>query len=185
MLLRQLRYNLDVHYKRGSQMFIADHLSRATVNQGDETEKLDEFQIFATEVESMDPFDAIKLSPERLAQLQTCTAQDPVLLTLKTTIITGWPELRDQVPIPIREYWCYRYEISVHNEVLFKNHRVIIPKLMQEEVLSRIHSSHLGIESCLRKAKDVVVFWPGMRSQIKETVSKCQICAEFLARNPR
>ena len=184
MLLRLLRYNLDVHYKRGSQMFIADHLFRATVNQGEETEKLDEFQIFATEVESMGPFNAIKLSPERLAQLQTCTAQDPVLLTLKTTVTTGWPELRDQVLIPIREYWCYRDEISVHNGVLFKNHRVIVPKLMQEEVLSRIHSSHLGIESCLRKAKDVV-FWPGMSSQIKETVSECQICAEFQARNPR
>ena len=165
-------------------MFIADHLSRATVNQGEETEKLDEFQIFATELQSMDPFDAIKLSPERLAQLRTSTAQDPVLLTLKTAVITGWPELRDQVPIPIREYWCYQDEISVHIGVLFKNHRVIIPKLMQEEVLSRINSSHLGIESCLRKAKDVV-FWPGMSSQIKETVSKCQICADFQAHNPR
>ena len=87
-------------------------------------------------------------------------------------------------PIPIREYWSYQDEISVHSGVLFKNHRVIIPKLMQEEVLSRIHLSHLGIESCLRKAKDVV-FWPGMSSQIKETVSKCQICAEFQAHNPR
>ena len=131
----------------------------------------------------MNLFDAIKLSPERLAQLQICTAQDPVLLTLITTVITGWPELRAQVPIPIREYWCYRDEISVHNGVLFNNHRVIIPKLMQEEVLSRIHSSHLGIESCLRKAK-YVVFWPGMSSQIKETVSNCQICAEFQASNP-
>ena len=51
------------------------------------------------------PFDAIKLSPERLVQLQTCTAQDPVLMTLKTTVITGWPELEEQVPVPIRKYW--------------------------------------------------------------------------------
>ena len=51
-----------------------------------------------------------------------CTAQDPILMTFKTTVITRWPELREQVPIPIREYWLYRDEISVHNGVLFKNH---------------------------------------------------------------
>ena len=60
--------------------------------------------MYAKELESMSPFDAIKLSPERLVQLQTCTAQDPILMTLKTTVIAGWPELREQVPIPIREY---------------------------------------------------------------------------------
>ena len=55
---------------------------------------------------------------------------------------------------------------------------------MQEEVLLRIHSGNLGIESCLRKAKDVV-FWPTMSSQIKDTVSNCQICSDFQVRNPR
>ena len=68
--------------------------------------------------------------------------------------------------------------------MLFKNHRVIVPKLLREEILSRIHSSHLGIESCLRKARDVV-FWPGMNSQIKDVVSNCHVCAEFQSRNPK
>ena len=155
-------------------MYLADHLSRAPVVERKEADELDEFQVFALEVENLNPFDAIKLSPGRLEQLQTCTAQDPVLLTLKTTVITGWPEVKEQVPIPIRDYWLYRDKISVHNRVLFKNHRVIIPKLLREEIMSRIHSSHLGIESCLRKARDVV-FWPGMDSQIKEIVSAMSV----------
>ena len=165
-------------------MYLADHLSRAPVVERKEADELDEFQVFALEVENLNPFDAIKFSLGRLEQLQTCTAQDPVLLTLKTTVITGWPEVKEQVPIPIRDYWLYRDKISVHNRVLFKNHRVIIPKLLREEIMSRIHSSHLGIESCRRKARDVV-FWPGMNSQIKEIVSNCHVCAEFQARNPR
>ena len=69
----------------------------------------------------------------------------------------------------------------MHNEVLFKNHLVIVPKLLRAEILPRIHSSHLGTESCLRKARDVV-FWPGMSSEIKESVAYCQICADFQAR---
>ena len=96
MLLRLLHYNLDVIYmsKKGSLMYLADHLSRAPLDQENEGKGPEEFQVFATELESMSPFDAIKLSPERLVQLQTCTAQDPVLMTLKTTVITGWPAKR-------------------------------------------------------------------------------------------
>ena len=59
MLLRLLRYNHDVQYKKGSQMFIADHRSRASVCQELPTEKLDEVPIFAMELESMNPFDSI------------------------------------------------------------------------------------------------------------------------------
>jgi len=53
MLLRLQRFNLDVTYKPGSQMYIADHLSRAYLpSLGEEDE---EFQVFALEVESLNP----------------------------------------------------------------------------------------------------------------------------------
>ena len=74
MLLRLLRYNRDVIYRKGSLMYLADHLSRVPLDQENEGKEPDEFQVFATELESMSPFDAIKLSPARLVQLQTCTA---------------------------------------------------------------------------------------------------------------
>jgi len=83
------------------------------------------------------------------------SAHDPVLMTLKPTVITEWPEDKEQVPLPIRVYWRYRDEITVHNGVLFRSHKVLIPKLLQEEILGKIHLSHLGIESCLRKLETV------------------------------
>ena len=84
--------------------------------------------------------------------------------------------------MPVRDYWNYREEISIHNGILFKSQRVIVPKAMRPEMLSRIHSSHQGVASCLRKAKDIV-FWPGMNSEIKALVERCSTCAEFQARN--
>ena len=105
-----------------------------------------------------------------------------MLQVLKTTVLTGWPESREETPIAIRDYWNYREEITLHNGILFKNQRVIIPKAMRSEILSRVHSSHQGIGSCLRKAKDIV-FWPGMNVAIKEMVTSCSVCAEFQAKN--
>ena len=180
MLLRLQRFNLDVNYKPGTQMFIADHLSRASLKATDNTQ--DNFQVFVLELESLNPFDSIKVAPERLTQLQKATAQDLALETLKTTVATGWPEKKEQVPIQVRDFWNYREEISLHNGILFKNQRVIVPKAIRPEILSRIHSSHQGGASCLRKARDIV-FRPGMSAEIKDQVEKCSVCAEFQAKN--
>ena len=59
---------------------------------------------------------------------------------------------------------------------------MIVPKAMRPERLSRIHSSHQGIASCLRKAKEIV-FWLGTNSEIKAVVERCSVCAEFQAKN--
>ena len=155
MLLRLQRYNLSVSYKPGCEMLLADHLSRAA--QQEITKPEDLFQVFSVELENTKPMQALKLSPERLKQLQRCTGQDAALQTLKTTILSGWPTQKEQVPINIREFWNYREELSVHNGVLFKGMRVVIPRVMRPEVMSKIHASHLGVEGCLRKARDSVL----------------------------
>ena len=119
-----------------------------------------------------------------LYQLQRSTSHDDTLQTLKTTILSGWPMQKDQVPIKIREYWSYRDELSVYNGVLFKGSRVVIPQLLRPEVKSKIHSSHLGVEACLRKARDTV-FWPGMNAEVKDQIKQCSICNEFQAKNQK
>jgi len=180
MMLRLQRFNIEIKDKSGAQIFVADHLCRASLAA--KKEMTDNFQVFALELETLTPFDSIKVAPERLTQLQKCTSQDLVLETLKTTVLSGWPERREECPVPVRDYWNYREEISIHNGILFKSQRVIFPKAMRPEMLSRIHSSHQGVASCLRKAKDLV-FWPGMNSEIKALVERCSTCAEFQARN--
>ena len=82
MLLRLQRYNLEMVYKPGSQMFVADHLSRASLSNVDVDDK--ELQVFAMELEEMNPFDTIFISSERIHQLQRATEQDPEMQTQKT-----------------------------------------------------------------------------------------------------
>ena len=66
-------------------MFTADLLlSRASLKATDNTQ--DNFQVFTIELETLNPFDSIKVTPERFTQLQEATAQDLALETLKTTL---------------------------------------------------------------------------------------------------
>ena len=76
-------------------------------------------------------------------------------------------------------FWNYRDELSYLDELLLKGERNIIPKAMRVEMINKIHNtSHLGVQKCLRRARDIV-FWPGINGQIKESVAKCAICNEI------
>ena len=78
MLLRLQHFNLDVNYKPGAQMFTADHLSRASLKA---TEKAQgNFQVFTIELETLNPFDSIKVTPERFTQLQDAIKQPKIWL---------------------------------------------------------------------------------------------------------
>jgi len=180
MMLRLQRYNLDVVYKPGSQMFVADHLSRAFLSETDPDDE--DVQVFALELETMDPLSTVNISSESLPRLQKTTEEDPVLQTLKNTILVGGPDRKEEVPLNIREYWNFREELTLHNGILFKNQRVIIPRAMRPELTVRAHSNHQGIEACIRRAKDVV-FWPAMSKDIQEAVEK--VCAEFQNNNSK
>ena len=96
----------------------------------------------------------------------------------------GWPESKSKLAPIISLYWNYRDEISTYSGIMFKGEKVIVPKSMQREMLAVIHSNHLGVEKCKRRARDVL-YWPGMNSEIEDTVSKCQICSTYQRSNPK
>ena len=106
MLLRLQHYNLNIKYKPGSQMYVADHLSRVYLRQTEDLPK-DEFQVFVLELEEINPLDTVKITSERLYQLQKGTEQDPVMQALKNTILIGWPDTKEQVPQIVRDYWNF------------------------------------------------------------------------------
>ena len=77
MILRLQKYNINVVYKPGPQMYLADRLSRAYL--ADQGEPRDEFQVFALELEEINPLNNVKITSERLAQLQKATEQDSIM----------------------------------------------------------------------------------------------------------
>ena len=99
--------------------------------------------------------------------------------TLANIVEIGWLDAREEVPITARGYWTFRDEITLHDGLIFKGNRMIIPKQLQKQMLRKIHSSHQGPEACIRRAKDVL-FWPGMSTEIRQLVGQCSICNEYL-----
>ena len=120
------------------------------------------------------------ISEERLQQLRQATKKQ-VLQKLRNKVANGWPEGKSQVEPEICPYWKIKKQISANGDLLLRQDRVIVPISLRKEVLSQIHSSHLGIKKCKRRTRDVL-FWPGMNDQITNIVSKCNTCNTYRIR---
>ena len=175
MIMTTQIYSLNVTYQPGKELVLADTLSRAYLPECEESIE-EEFDINILQT--------LPISNTKLHQLKEETKKDPHLQKLASVIVTGWPETKKEVPEKCLPYWNYRDELSVCNDIIFKGEKVIIPNSMQQEMLRNIHSSHLGVEKCKRRARDVM-FWPRMAAQIQDTVANCHICSTHQRNNTK
>ena len=86
--------------------------------------------------------------------------------------------------MPYVPYFQFRDEITAQNGLLFKAERHIVPAKLRKEMMEMVHLSHLGIEGCLRRAREVF-YWPRMNAELKDFILKCDICNSFKPEQPR
>lgn len=191
MLLKLQKYNFKLEYKKGTDVILADTLSRAAASSNlKDQDKIEAYQVHLVEEEKLfykfENIDATKhlnVTDQRLKQIKTMTSKDKVLTQLSAIIGAGWPSKKEEVDTTVREYWNFRDELVVHDGIVFRGNRLVIPKDMRHEMLKRIHSSHQGIEASLRKARESL-YWPRMSEDIKHDISQCSVCLQFSSNQP-
>ena len=162
MMLKLQQYDFSVQYKKGKEMYIADTLSRAPLNNSIE-HGLGEEQVFRSELLFMD-LKPPNLSSTTFQRLQKETSTDIAISALYKVVKQGWPS--DIALLPeIRPYWSFRDEISIHEGVLLKSDQVIIPSSLRQEMLTKIHKAHQGADSSIRRARETL-FWPAMSAAL-------------------
>ena len=183
MLLRLQKFDLHVSYKKGSEMYLADTLSRAfRMHKGMRKEEAEDVVYIdgmrgntERELESINMIQYLPVSEATQVVIQQATESDPSLRELKTTIRQGWPPTKEDISANIRDYFPFREELSLQNGLVFKGERLVIPASVRGDMLTKIHASHIGIQGCLRRAREVL-YWPGMNKDIEDHVAKCEVC---------
>ena len=168
LLLRLLVYDVILTYRCGRQMQLADTLSRAYLPLTDATP-------FEMEVQSVNMVQDLPLAAARLDDVQAHTAKDDTLQVLTRVILEGSPEDKTAIPAAAMPYFSVRDELSVQNGIILRGERALIPKSLRHDMLRRIHMPHMGVEGCIRRARECV-YWPAMSSEVKDFILKCDIC---------
>ncbi len=191
MLLRLQRYDFEVQYKRGAEMYLADTLSRASLPVKQQLQDHRE-QVLGVverspterETESINMLQFLPVSDEMLVRIQRETDADQEMEVLKAIIKKGWPDTKQEVPYKLQDYFAIRDELSLQDSVVFKGERVVVPPTLREAMKVRVHSSHIGIQGCLRRAREAI-YWPGMSKELEQYMQNCDTCQTYAQEQQR
>lgn len=166
MIMEILPYNPIVKYKKGSELYVADTLSRDCSNKEENDEP------FSIEIQIIIPLNASNTS-----KIKDIASKNKKLQILKKAISDGWASVEHEEANEIVDYYSFRDELAFHEGLFFKGSKLIIPPEMRTDILRDLHRSHKNIESCLMLARELV-FWPNMNKDIRSYVANCKTCSK-------
>ncbi len=174
MLLKSQSYDFDLIYAPGTTIPVADALSRAPIHG---------FEPIGAEHETVHNLFLSQMKPKYIQKVKEASRNDVELTHLRKAITEGWPQDKNELIPQLRLYFPYRDELTVQDSLILRGQRLIIPNSLRGDMKAKCHAGHLGINSTLRRARDIL-FWPGLSTDIREYVETCGVCASMPAKQP-
>ena len=124
--LRLSKFSYSIEHVPGKLMYAANTLSRAPVMTPGEIcqNQREEDEMFVSAVT-----EALPASGTRLGEYKKDQNHDPECKAVKEQYITGWPR-KHHVPGDLKEYSEVRGSLTVHNDLLLYNGRIIVPHIL-------------------------------------------------------
>ncbi|XP_062576513.1 uncharacterized protein K02A2.6-like [Saccostrea cucullata] len=177
MLLRLQKFDYEIVYKKGAEMYVADTLSRAYLPASEED--MEKASIF-----DIDQRSYISISEAKIMKIKEASEEDETMKLLKHVIKSGWPDCKDELPDKVQCYFPFRDELVIQDGLVFKGERVVIPDRVRRDIIERVHETHIGIQGCLRRARETV-YWPNMNNDIENYIQCCEICSSCQPDQPK
>jgi hypothetical protein len=173
MLLRLLKYDLEVRYTPGKQMYVADTLSRAYLTMPPTKDECELAEDIDVTVHTM--LHDVQLSLNTLVNVKAATDSDVTLSRVREFIRNGFPADVSNLPAELRKFHSISADIHEVDGVLLHDGAIIIPSALQPQMLAWLHEGHQGREKCKALARSTL-FWFGMAKDIDCYVDKCSVC---------
>ena len=102
--------------------------------------------------------------------------KDQIMKTIRDTIRDKNPQAKEIIT-RLGQYYAQHYnDFAIHENCLWMDGRLAIPKDMSSAVLNRLHFNHHGRDKMFAAAKDVWI--PLMHRNIAATAKYCKSCLE-------
>jgi len=162
-------------------MHIADTLSRSYLNK-EEPPSTVEKEIAEDTVVSINTIitDA-PVSSSRIDKIREECARDEEIQPLREYLHNGFLQDNSKLCGNLRQYRALANELYEQDGLILYNNGIVIPTVMQKDILFRIHEGHLGMDKCKALARSAM-FWPGINQDIENTVGRCPTCNMFRSR---
>ncbi|KAK7092375.1 hypothetical protein V1264_008127 [Littorina saxatilis] len=116
-------------------------------------------------------------SAQKLDEIRQAQETDTELSEIRKHCLNGWPGYMPQNPL-LQQYFKNRQHLTIVDDLLFYDDRIVIPLQLRLDTLNRLHEGHQGVTKCQALAR-TSVWWPNITGQIEEMVRKCQTCSKL------
>ena len=117
---------------------------------------------------------SLPASKDRLEVYRTAQAEDPECSKIIEYCNTEWPT-KHKIQGVLKPFWQIRAHLTVSNNLLLYDSRIVIPRPLRRETMKKIHEGHQGIVRCKLRAA-TTVWWPGSSRDAEEFVRSCPEC---------
>ena len=133
------KYTLDVSYKKGAEMYLADTLSRAFVEETrkDDSEDCPD-EIY--NIENTDEWvysDSMWLPEEKLSEMKHAMRDDIVMQALYNAIQKDWHGSTNSEML--KPYAQFKNELILEDGLVFKADRLVVPRVMRRAIMELLH----------------------------------------------
>lgn len=119
-----------------------------------------------TEIETID---SAKVAKE--------TGRDEVLRKIIMYLREGWPLDKNKLSDNEKIFHQKKKELHIEKGCILWGFRIVVPKTLQEAVLTELHASHLGIVK-MKMIAQSYFWWPQLDQQIENVSNSCIICTQ-------
>ncbi|KII64390.1 Transposon Ty3-G Gag-Pol polyprotein [Thelohanellus kitauei] len=161
-------YTFDIKYKSGSTNSLADFLSRCPAQEYTDPAYVDNTSSIGRIL--LVQQDA-KLNKNLLKKH---SIDDRTTQKIKHYLRFGWPN-KGVLEHDFHPYYEKRIDISIEEEVLICQDRIIVPETLKGDILKYFHTGHPGITE-MKSLSQYYVWWPSMNKDIEDYVNKCYQC---------
>lgn len=161
-------YQYDIKFVP-SKNNMADSLSRLPIVQhGEKWEDCD--------VNYINYFSTNLHCPINFEMIKEASVKDSLLVKIKQFVKNNsWSK---NVNTAILPYYRIRNELSIEEDCLLWNNRLVIPETLRNVVLENLHLSHLGVVKMKSLARSYF-YWPGIGKDIEILANNCESCAIY------
>lgn len=173
-------YTFTAVWLKGALNYASDVLSHNPTADPQPEEALAETEIDQTTATSSAEIRAV-INRDKSIRLSELRNVDSEYQTLKSHIISGFPQHHKQLSSECRRYWNTRTQLSVGDDLILYGCHLLISSPMKRKVLEQPHESHQGMVRTKERAR-LVVYWPGMEVDIENirTILSCKLCQDSL-----
>lgn len=155
-------YDYNIQYRKGSLISNADGLSRLPMKN----KTLISDALFSFSLHNDIPINSHVVA--------SATKKDITLSKVLDLTLSGWPNI---IQDNLKPYFKRKLELSVEDGCVLIGNKVIIPEVLQKEILNLFHEQHLGIVRTKMLMRSYC-WWPGINEDIEKYIAACTVCQE-------